>query len=68
MLLNAEFGFVVNRAKRTDVDVLGVGTACALLVAYRSIDRRAGNLTLPYLAWCIYTTIIKIALQRHPER
>ena len=69
MLFNVEFGLVVNRAKRTDVyvlmDALGVGTAVALLVAYRSVDRRAGNITLPYVAWCFYTTAIKIALHRH---
>jgi len=71
MLLNVEFGFVVNRAKRTDVyvlmDVLGVGTSFALSVAYSSVDRRAGAMTIPYVAWCLYTTAIKIALHRHRE-
>jgi tryptophan-rich sensory protein len=71
MLVNAAFGFVVNRAKRTDVyvlmDALGVGTALALFVGYRSVDRRAGIVTLPYVAWCIYTTAIKISLHRHRE-
>jgi len=71
MLVNVAFGFVVNRAKRTDVyvlmDVLGVGASVALFVGYRRADRLAANMTLPYAAWCIYTTAIKIALHRNRE-
>jgi tryptophan-rich sensory protein len=71
MLVNIAFGSIVNRAKRTDVyvlmDVLGAGTALALFVGYRSVDRRAGDLTLPYVAWCMYTTALKIALHCHRE-
>ncbi len=68
MAHNVLFGAIVNRAQRTDVyvlmDMLGVANTSALLAGYTRIDRRAGVIVSPVLAWALYTTAIKVQLHR----
>ena len=43
--------------------VLDVGVVVTTL-AFRSIDRWAGLLMVPYLAWVVFATVLNIAIWR----
>ncbi|MBI2740478.1 MAG: tryptophan-rich sensory protein [Rhodospirillales bacterium] len=57
------FGLQKIGAALATIVVLDVGVAVTML-AFRPIDRWAGLLMLPYLAWVVFATVLNIAIWR----